>query len=203
MIARIILLLSLICAIPIANGQMSHGFEIGANMMNGDLNIENENIDTNKAWGPRVGYRGEYFFKEKLYAGVGGLYMQKGFQLAEEVWAVNSFDIPLNMGYLININGYKLQFFLEAGLSLEYNFRAITKINDNTVELVIGKDEGELKSITTGFSIGTGLRLNQLLKLRINYYQGLSNLVNTQGTDSWKNHFIGISLDFFFKKLRT
>ncbi len=182
---------------------MSHGFEIGANLMNGDFNIDEENIETNNAWGPRVGYVGEYNFSENLYLRIAGLYMQKGFKFADETWAINSFDVPVLMGYTIDLNGDKLQLFVDGGLSLEYNFRAITKIDETTIELEMGSDEGQLKNFSSGITFGTGLQFSKLMKLRINYYQGITNLINTEGNDAWKNHYIGLSLNFLFKKINS
>lgn len=200
---RFLFVLCFISCCLASQAQMIHGFELGANMMNGDLSVENENINTSTAWGPRVGYRGEYSIGKHLHAGIGGLYMQKGFRFAEETWAVNSFDVPLSLGYDVDLSGERLKLFFDGGLSFEYNFRAITRIDDNPVELTIGNEEGDIKRFTSGFSIGTGIRLNQLIKFRINYYQGISNLINTEGPDSWKNQFLGFSLAFFFKNAQS
>lgn len=182
-----------------AQSQIAHGFELGANLMNGDFSIEDQKVDTKIAIGPRAGYVGEFNITDKLYLRGALLYMQKGFKFAEETWAVNSFDIPVNMGYSLDLNGDKLQWFLDGGVSIEYNTRAITRINDETVELIIGKNEGEIKAVSSGLNFGTGIQFSRLIKFRVNYYSGLTNLINTETSDSWKNQYIGFSLNFLFR----
>ncbi len=126
--------------------------------------------------------------------------MQKGFKFGDENWVINSIDIPINLGYTTAIKGDKLKWFIDGGFSIEFNTKATTRIDDETFEIIIGKDEGEVKSFSNGINIGTGIEFSQLLKLRINYYSGLTNLINTTGTDEWKNQYIGLSLNFMFRK---
>ncbi len=183
-----------------AQGQMTHGFELGANLMNANFTLENTQIDTKNAIGPRAGYVGEFNITDELYIRGALLYMQKGFKFAEETWAVNSFDIPVSLGYTIDLNGDKLQWFVDGGISVAYNTRAITRIDDEPVELIIGKNDGEIKAVSSGLNFGTGLQFSQLIKFRVNYYNGLTNLVYTESTDEWKNHYLGVSLNFLFRK---
>lgn len=194
------LLFCLLLLSVIARGQMSHGFELGANLMNADFNLDNAEIDSNGAVGPRAGYVGEYHITDNFYLRGALLYMQKGFKFAEETWAVNSFDLPISLGYTVDLNGDKIQWFIDGGASLEYNTRAITRIDDEPVELIIGNEEGDIKSLSSGVSFGTGLQFARMIKLRVNYYRGLTNMIKTSGTDNWKNHYLGLSLNFLFRK---
>ncbi len=195
---HLLIYMFLLCAM--VRGQMSHGFELGANLMNADFNIENVEVDAKNAVGPRAGYVGEYHITDALFLRGALLYMQKGFKFAEETWAVNSFDLPVSIGYAFDLNGDKLQWFIDGGASLEYNTRAITRIDDEPVELIIGKEEGDIKSLSSGISFGTGLQFARLIKLRVNYYQGLTNMINTTTSDTWKNRYLGLSLNFIFRK---
>ncbi|NAS12148.1 outer membrane beta-barrel protein [Poritiphilus flavus] len=183
-----------------AHGQMAHGFEIGANLMNADFTIDDEVIDTKNAVGPRAGYVGEFHLTQNLYLRGALLFMQKGFKFADETWALSSFDIPINFGSSFDLARDRLQWFLDGGISTEYNARAITKIDGETVELEIGNGEGELKSLSTGLNLGTGLQFARLLKFRVSYYTGLTNLINTEGADKWKNRYLAFSLNFLFRK---
>ncbi|NHF60371.1 PorT family protein [Flavobacteriaceae bacterium TP-CH-4] len=181
-------------------GQMAHGFEIGANLMNADFTIDEEAIDTKNAVGPRAGYIGEFNLTPNLYIRGALLFMQKGFRFADETWAVNSFDVPINLGGSVDLAGNRLQWFLDGGISAEYNARAITRIDGEAIELEIGYGEGELKSFSTGLNLGTGLQFARFIKLRVSYYTGLTNLINTEGTDQWKNRYLAFSLNFLFRK---
>lgn len=184
----------------IVNAQMTHGFELGVNLMSANFTVDDQKIDTKTAIGPRVGYVGEYNHNESLFLRGAVLFMQKGFKFGDENWVVNSIDIPINLGYTTPINGDKLKWFIDGGFSLEFNTKATTKIDDETIEIIIGKDEGEIKSFSNGINFGTGIEFSQLLKFRINYYTGLTNLINTDGSDEWKNQYIGLSLNFMFRK---
>lgn len=181
-------------------GQMAHGFELGANLMSANFTIDSETIETKTAVGPRGGYVGEYNFNNHFFLRGAALFMQKGFKFENENWVINSIDIPISIGYATDIKPGKLRWFIDGGASIEFNTKATTKIDDDTIELIIGKGEGELKSTSSGIIIGTGVEFSNLLKLRVTYYSGLTNMINTSGTDEWKNQYIGLSLNFLFRK---
>lgn len=179
-------------------GQMTHGFEIGANLMSANVNLDNEDLVTTTAVGPRTGYVSEYNLNENLFLRGAALFLQKGFKYENESWVINSIDIPINIGYSVDIKPGKLKWFIDGGASIEFNTKATTRINDETIILIIGKEEGEIKSISSGINFGTGIEFSNLIKLRINYYSGLTNMINTSGSDEWKNQYIGLSLNFLF-----
>ncbi len=184
----------------ISYGQMAHGFELGANLMNANFELDGESIETKTAVGPRGGYVGEYNLNRNLFLRGAALFMQKGFKYENENWVINSIDIPINIGYTTDLKPGKLKWFIDGGMSIEFNTKATTKIDDETIELIIGKEDGEIKASSSGINIGTGIEFSNLLKFRVNYYSGLTNMINTSGTDAWKNQFIGLSLNFLFRK---
>lgn len=197
---KFIVLVTVCLLATIAQAQMTHGFELGANLMSANFNIDNEKIDTKTAVGPRGGYVGEYNLNENLFLRGAALFMQKGFKFGDENWVINSIDVPINIGYSTDITPDKLKWFIDGGVSIEFNTKATTKINDETVELVIGKEEGDIKSTSSGINIGTGIEFANLVKFRVNYYTGITNMINTSGSDEWKNQYIGLSLNFLFRK---
>lgn len=182
------------------SAQMTHGFELGANLMSSNFDIDNQEIDTKTAVGPRGGYVGEYNLNESVFLRGAALFMQKGFKFENENWVINSIDVPISIGYSTKISSDKLKWFIDAGASIEFNTKATTRIDDETVELIIGKEEGDIKSTSSSISFGTGLEFASLLKFRANYYTGLTNMINTSGSDNWKNQYIGLSLNFLFRK---
>lgn len=189
------LLLLLCCAQPIV-GQIRSGMELGGNIMNADFVLFNP-IDTNGSWGIRLGFVSEVPLSNKTYFRGAALINQRGFEFLDERWALNVIDVPLNLGYAIPLANSRIALFLDAGLNVEYNMDAFTKIDGETVRLDIGSSEDDIKRFSQGFNLGTGVRFSRALKLRLNYYQGLTNLVRS-ADDSWKNRVIGISLNYFF-----
>lgn len=178
------------------SAQVRNGMEFGGNILNADFNLENE-IDTQNSWGIRLGYVGEFPISDPLYFRGALLINQRGFQFLDERWALNVIDVPLNFGYSIPLGGNSKYFFLDGGLNLEFNMDAFTKIDGETVRLTIGSDDDDIKRISQGFNLGTGIRFSSALKMRINYYQGLTNLIRS-ANDNWKNRAIGISINYFF-----
>lgn len=184
----------------VAQAQMTHGFELGANLMSANFTVDNEKIDTKMAVGPRAGYVGEYNLSDQVFLRGAALFMQKGFKFGDENWVINSIDIPINVGYATDIKPDKLKWFIDAGASIEFNTKATTRIDDETVELIIGKEDGEIKPSSAGINFGTGIEFANLVKFRVNYYSGLSNMLQGPGTSEWKNQYIGLSLNFLFRK---
>jgi len=61
-------------------------------------------IDTNASWGIRLGYVGEFPLSQDLYFRGAALINQRGFEFLDERWALNTVDLPLNLGYTIPLN---------------------------------------------------------------------------------------------------
>lgn len=177
-------------------GQLRNGMELGGNIMNADF-VLFDPIDTNSSWGIRLGYVGEIPLSKKFYVRGAALINQRGFEFLDERWALNVVDLPLNLGYAIPLNSTSVEVFLDAGLNLEYNMDAFTKIDGEMVRLEIGGSEDDIKRFSQGLNVGAGMRFSNALKLRLSYYQGLTNIVRS-ADDSWKNTVIGVSLNFFF-----
>lgn len=195
------LLLFMILALPYSGmGQVAHGFELGGNLMDAKVQIDGLDLPSKNAFGPRVGYIGELGLKGGVKMGWGLLFMQKGFKLDGETWAISSFDLPLRIGYSIPLKNERIRLFGDVGGTFEYNFNATAKIDGETVELLIGDEDGDLKRFSNGIEIGAGVSLAQLIGLRISYYLGMTNLVRNSPNSEWKNHYIGFSLQFLFMK---
>lgn len=190
--------LLLLCCTQSIFGQIRNGMELGGNIMNADF-VLFDPIETNGSWGIRLGFVSEVPLSIKTYFRGAALINQRGFEFLDERWALNVVDVPLNLGYAIPIANSRVAFFVDGGLNLEYNMDAFTKIDGETVRLDIGGAEDDIKRFSQGFNLGTGVRFSRALKLRVNYYQGLTNLVRS-ADDSWKNRVIGISLNYFFNK---
>ncbi len=176
--------------------QYKGGMEFGGNIMAADLNLMGP-VDTSNSWGIRFGYVGEYNFSDQVYFRGAFLINQRGFQFADERWGLNVIDIPLNIGFSPGIGTGKLQWFLDGGFNVDFSIRAFTKIDGELTTLTIGNGPEDIKVISTGFNIGTGLQFSKKIKLRINYYSSFTNILQTSN-EEWKNQVIGIAFNWFF-----
>lgn len=178
--------------------------ELGMNMTNADFSVYDSSEPSN-ALGFFIGYVAERDFSDNLYIRFGVNYnrrefnaiSRRGINTSEEKWGVDVIEVPFNLGYYINWNNRNLQFFLDAGLNLGYNGRAFVQNEEETIRLDIGGD-GEINRISIGANAGGGLLIKKRVKIRLNYYYGLTNIVNTE-ENTWKNRTFGLSLNYFFK----
>jgi len=98
----------------------------------------------------------------------------------------------------LNWNNRNFQFFIDAGINLGYNSRVTTTNDVETIRLDIGSD-ADVNRIAIGANAGIGLLIKKRVKVRLNYYNGLSNIINTEG-DTWKNKTFGVSLNYFLRE---
>jgi len=189
----------------IAYSQFYHGIEFGVNMTNPDF-IVNETAEPSSSIGFFLGYLAERDLSDNLYLRLGANFnrrefkaiSRRGINTTEEKWGIDAIEIPVNLGYYINWNNRNFQFFVDAGINLGYNNRVTTKNDQETIRLDIGSD-ADIQQITIGANAGVGLLIKKRVKVRLNYYNGLSNIVNTEG-NTWKNKTFGVSLNYFLKE---
>lgn len=182
-----------------------HGIEFGMNWNNAEFTI-NESSDPSSAFGFFLGYMAERDLSEKLYLRFGFNFnkreikaiSKRGINTTEEKWGIDVLEIPINMGYYINWNNKNLQFFVDGGINFGFNSRATVKNDDETIRLDIGSD-ADINRFTIGANAGVGLLLKRRTKIRLNYYNSLSNIVNIED-DTWKNKTVSISLSYFLKE---
>ena len=195
---KILFFIAFILCHSISYAQYKGGMEVGGNIMGADVYFE-ESIETKNSWGIRLGYVGEYHLSDHVYARGAVLINQRGFQYADQRWGLNAIDVPINLGYSLTPSGKTPRVFIDGGVNFQYNFRAFTKINGELVTLDIGSGEEDIKTISTGLNVGAGLQFSDAIKVRLNYYHGITNLVRTPG-DEWKNRVYGVALNYFFKQ---
>lgn len=189
----------------ISQSQFHHGLELGVNVTNPNFMV-NESAEPSSGFGFFIGYVGERDFSDNLYVRLGVNYnrrefnaiSRRGINTSENKWGIDLIEVPINLGYYLNLNNRNFQFFVDAGINLEYNSRAFTKNDEETILLDIGGD-GEIERITIGANASAGLLFKKRIKVRLNYYNSLSNIVNTEG-NTWKNKTLGLSLNYFFKE---
>lgn len=190
----------------ITYGQFYHGIEIGATMNNADFKI-NESVDPSSSYGFMLGYVAEREISNNIYVRLAcnftkrpfNAISRKGINTSEEKWNLDAIEIPMNLGYYLNWNNRNFQFFIDGGINVGLNFRAITKTTEETIHLDIGGD-GAVKRIALGGNIGAGLLIKKRTKIRLNYYNSLSSITNTaQEGDIWKNKTIGLSISYFLR----
>ena len=87
---------------------------------------------------------------------------------------------------------------MDAGINFGYNNRATIKNNEETIRLDIGSD-ADINRMTIGANAGVGLLIKKRVKVRLNYYNSLSNIINTEG-NVWKNKTFGLSLNYFLRE---
>ena len=185
--------------------QFYHGLEIGINRNNAEFKI-NETAEPSSAFGFFIGYLAELDFSDNLYLRWGVNFnrrnfyaiSRRGINTTEEKWGVDVIEIPVNLGYYINLNNKNLQFFVDAGINFGYNSRVTIKNDEETIRLDIGSD-GIIKRITVGANAGAGLLIKRRTKLRLNYYNSLTNLANTED-DIWKNKTLSLSFSYFLRE---
>jgi len=161
--------------------------------------VSGDNLETKSSWGIRLGYVAAYELTESFFLKGAILINQRGFNYSDERWGLNAVDLPLNLGFSAPIGEKGMKWFLDAGINIEYNFRAFTKVNDELVTLSIGNETGDIKPFSFGVNGGTGIQFTERMQLRFSYYYGLTNLLQTS-EDSWKNFVIGTALIFHFQK---
>ena len=189
----------------ITYSQFYHGIVAGANLNNSDFRI-NESAEPSNSIGFNVGYLAERDLSENLYVRLGFEFnrrefkaiSRRGINTTNEKWGIDGVEIPINLGYYLNWNNRNFQFFVDAGINIGYNMRAIVENNEETIRLDIGGD-ADLKRIAMGANVGAGLLIKKRIKVRLNYYNGLSNIVNTEG-NTWKNKTFGLSINYFLRE---
>lgn len=185
--------------------QFYQGLVVGVNMTNADF-TSGESSEPTSTFGYKFGYIAERDLSDNLYFRVAVLVNNRGIKAINkrgintinEKWRLNVIEIPFNFGYYLNWNNRNRQFFVDGGLTFDYNARASIKNINETVRLDIG-NEADVKKISTGVNLGAGLLFSKRLKVRLNYYYGLTNILIKEG-DVWKNRSIGISFNYFLKK---
>jgi len=188
-----------------SHSQFYHGIEAGAYATNANF-MSGESVDPTGSFGFSLGYTAERDLSENIYFKVAVLVNKRGMKAinrrgintTNEKWGLNVIEIPINLGYYLNYNNRNFQFFIDGGLSFDYNMRAFTENDSETITLDIGS-EANIKRLSTGANIGAGLLISKRIKARVNYYYGLTNVLNTEG-DEWKNRGFGISFNYFLKK---
>jgi len=186
-------------------GQFYHGLEAGINLNNADF-MSNESVDPSSASGFHFGYMAERDLSDNLFVRFGvnfnrrtfSAINRRGINTTDEKWGIDAIEIPINLGYYVNWNNKNFQFFVDAGINLGYNNRVTVKNNIETIRLDIGSD-AEVNRIAIGGNVGGGLLIKKRVKIRLNYYNSLSNILNTEG-NTWKNKTFGVSLNYFFKE---
>ena len=189
----------------ISYSQFYHGLEIGANMNNADFKV-NESAEPSSAYAFYLGYLAERDISDNLYVRLGVNFNRRefkainrrGINTSEEKWGIDAIEIPVNLGYYINWNNRNFQFFVDAGINFGYNNRATIKNNEETIRLDIGSD-ADINRMTIGANAGVGLLIKKRVKVRLNYYNSLSNIINTEG-NVWKNKTFGLSLNYFLRE---
>jgi len=185
--------------------QFYHGLEVGVNMNNADFMI-NESAEPSSATGFFLGYVAERDLSDNLYVRLGFNFnrrefkaiSRRGINTTKEKWGIDAIEIPINLGYYVNWNNKNFQIFVDAGINLGYNNRAITTNYRETIRLDIGSD-ADIKRLAIGANVGTGLLIKKRFKVRLNYYNGLTNIANSDG-DTWKNKTLGLSLAYFLRE---
>ena len=204
-IKKEIFFFSIILVTTSSYGQFYHGVEIGARVTNADFMMDTSR-EPSSDFGFSLGYAAERDLSQNIYLKVAVLASKRSFNAnnirgintTEEKWGINVIEIPINLGYYLNVNNRNFQIFVEGGLNVDYNIRASVKNDNETITLDIGS-EASINRISTGVNIGAGLLFSKRMKAKLHYYKGLTNVFKTED-DIWKNSAIGITLNYFLKK---
>ena len=189
----------------ISFSQFYHGIEVGVHTNNADFMVD-ESAEPSRLTGFFIGYVAERDLNDNLFVRLGinfnrreiDAIARRGINTTEEKWGVDVIEIPINLGYYLNWNRRNFQFFIDAGINIGFNNRAISKNEEETIRLDIGSD-ADVKGMGLGANAGVGVLIKKRVKARLNYYTNLSSIVNTEG-DTWKNTTIGLSINYFLKE---
>jgi|GEM_PF-2958134 len=184
--------------------QFYHGIEFGVNRTNPEF-ILNDSYTPTAGIGYYFGYLAERELDDNLFFRLAVNYNRRQFDAVahrgaysnNEKWNLDVIEIPLNLGYYLNWNQRKFQFFVDAGVNIGYNNKVSVTNDIETIRMDIGSD-AEIKRLGMGANMGIGLLIKKRLKLRFHYYHGLSNLTTGEG-NIWKNKVLGFSLSYFVK----
>ncbi len=185
--------------------QFYHGLELGVHSNNADFMV-GESVDPSSKMGYFLGYIAERDLSDQFFVRLGinfnrrefDAIARRGINTSNEKWGVDVIEIPIGLGYYLNWNRRNFQFFVDAGVNIGFNTRAITENEQETIRLDIGSD-ADVKGLSFGGTVGAGVLLKKRVKLRLSYYNSLSSIVNTEG-DTWKNKTIGFSINYFLKE---
>jgi len=188
-----------------SHSQFYHGIEVGVNSTNPDF-LVGESVEPSRGTGFFVGYMYERELNDRVFLRLGLNFNRRSFKAisrrgintSNEKWGIDVIEVPINLGYYLNFNRRNFQFFVDAGLNAGFNNRAITKNDTETVFLDIGGD-ASIKRLGFGANASVGLLIKKRVKFRVNYYHGLTNIMNTD-SDTWKNKTIGISVNYFLRE---
>lgn len=186
-------------------GQFYHGIELGVHRNDANFLI-GETSEPSPVTGFFIGYVAERDLSDNIFLRLGinfnrreiDAVARRGINTSDEKWGLDVIEIPVNLGYYINWNRRNFQFFIDAGVNLGFNNRAITENDQETIRLDIGSD-ADVKRFGFGANAGLGVLLKKRVKLRFSYYTNLSSVVNTEG-NMWENKTIGLSINYFLKE---
>ncbi len=198
------LLLLLLSISYFSYSQFYHGLDVGINITNPTFSVAQSN-EPSSATGFFVGYIAERELSDKVFVRLGLNFNRRSFKAisrrgvytTNEQWGIDVIEIPINLGYNLNFNRRNFQFFIDAGINTGFNNRAISKNDNETIFLDIGGD-ADIKRLSFGANAGLGLLIKSRVKVRLNYYHGLTNIMNTD-SDTWKNKTFGLSVNYFLR----
>jgi hypothetical protein len=99
-------------------------------------------------------------------------------------------DIPLQLLYRT-----KGGWFIGGGPNLGFNLSAKTVYLDQTNEITLGTEAGQLKGFDFGVTATGGYQSKTGLVLSINYVKGLTNLTNEANAE-WRNNVLGFTVGY-------
>lgn len=184
--------------------QFYQGLDVGLNNTSADFSFYGSE-SAGSAEGFRIGYVFERDITDLLYVRLGATFNRRSFKVNtvqgitvyNEKWSSDAFEIPVNLGYYINWNVRRFQVFIDAGVNFAYINKASIKNEDETIYLDIG-NEADINRIALGANGSIGLLIKKRVKVRLNYYYGLSNMFTTE--DIWKNRTLGITINYFVRE---
>jgi hypothetical protein len=171
-------------------------------------------------WQPgfQIGGLVDFPVAEKISFETGLLFSTKGTRILENVESntvsynydfkatAMYLEIPLNAKTTFDVRSIKI--YTTLGPYLGYGLGGKNKtertVNQETikenVDLIWGKDNGELKRFDAGLAIGAGVEFNSLI-VGINYGYGLANILsNSVDGPKVRNRVLGISAGYKFVK---
>jgi hypothetical protein len=181
------------------------GYKVGANLNHVSTNDSDLKEELHGRPSIHFGIVADFEMSKKLSFQPQLLFSGRGAKLDhsghEDIYAFNSFEIPLNFVYKTNETK---GLFFGMGPSLGYNLNGKIKSGGHghgdheSEDIAFGSAIGEIRRVDLSVNALLGYQISKKLFVSTNYNLGVSNWTNNISS-TWRNNIAAVSIGYFFK----